>query len=109
MPRFSVDEEVPETVRAMLENVLRRDLAAGRIEGDPTLLAQGWDRRFVAEGARAAELSQLYESLGYDVLCKPIRPEQIGGSCAGCQAAILASFCLIYTRRNGERPEGEAP
>ena len=83
----------------MLESMLRRDLGEGRIEADPALVAEGWERRFVADGARAAELGPLYESLGYEVLCRPIRPEQVGGSCAGCQAVILASFCLIYTRR----------
>ena len=30
-----------------------------------------------------------------------IRPEQIGGDCEGCHAAILAGFRMIYTRRAG--------
>jgi hypothetical protein len=94
-----VPDEIPEAVRAMLESVVRRDLAEGRIEGDPALLAQGWERRFVADAARVEELTRLYEDLGYQVLCMPIRPEQIGGSCAGCRAVILAQFHLIYTHR----------
>ena len=98
---MSMPDEVPESVHSFLEHVVRRNLAEGRIEGDPALLAAGWERRFVADGARAEELALLYQELGYEVQSRPIRPEQIGGSCAGCRTAILAAFRMIYTRRPG--------
>ena len=92
-------EDVPDAARGMLESIVQRNLAEGKIAGDPALLAEGWERRFVADGARVEELVRLYEELGYEVCTRRIRPEQIGGSCEGCRAAILAGFQMIYTRR----------
>ena len=94
-----MDDEIPDAVHAFLEDVVRRNLEDGRIQGDPALLAAGWERRFVADGARAAELVRLYEDLGYEVLSRPIAPGQVVGSCDGCRVAILAAFRMIYTRR----------
>ena len=96
-------DELPDAVHSFLESVIRRNLADGQIAGDPALLAAGWQRRFVADGPRVAELARLYEELGYEVLTRPILPEQIGGDCEGCRSLILAGFQMIYTRR----PEDE--
>jgi hypothetical protein len=94
-----VTEDAPDAARDMLAAIVQRNLAEGKIAGDPVLLAEGWERRFVADGARVEELTRLYEDLGYEVRTQRIRPEQIGGSCEGCRAAILAGFQMIYTRR----------
>ena len=41
-------EDVPDAARGMLEAIVQRNLAEGKIAGDPALLAEGWERRFVA-------------------------------------------------------------
>lgn len=94
-------DDVPDSVHAFLESVVQRNLAEGKIAGDPVLLAEGWERRFVADGTRVDEMVRLYQDLGWEVTTRRIRPEQIGGSCEGCRTAILAGFQMIYTRRPG--------
>jgi hypothetical protein len=78
--------------------MIRRNLAAEEFAGDPALLAAGWERRFVADGPRAEETAALYRELGYEARIEPLLPGQLAGSCAGCQAAILAAFRMVYTR-----------
>ena len=104
-----MSEEIPDSVHAFLESVVRRNLADGQIAGDPALLAAGWERRFVADGQRADELARLYHEMGYEVLTRRILPEQIGGECEGCRTLILAGFQMIYTRRRGGAELGAEP
>jgi hypothetical protein len=67
------------------------------IRPDPARLAAGWERRFVADPARAEEAVKLYAALGYEVCADPVRPEDLD---EGCDACLLAShFKTIYTRR----------
>ena len=86
-------------LRLIVEGEARRVLSDAQIEADPARIADGWERRFIADGPRAEEMMRLYEELGYEVAADPIRVEQIGGDCEDCQLLIRLQFKLIYTRR----------
>ena len=76
------------------------------IRSHAELLAAGWERRYVADAARAKEAVETYGALGYEVLAQPIEPEQVPASCGDCSSAVCRSFMLIYTRARpgpGER------
>jgi hypothetical protein len=66
---------------------------------DPALVAQGWERRFMADGARLAEYLDLYTSLGYEVHTEKVKPEEIGPDCTDCRLLICRQFITVYTRR----------
>jgi hypothetical protein len=81
-----------------------------RFAPDPKRLAEGWERRFVAEATRAAEMAELYRSLGYEVAADPVRPEDVGEECGECRLVAALRFTVIYTRRApnaGARPPVE--
>jgi hypothetical protein len=67
-------------------------------EADPARLAQGWERRFIAHGARLDEMVRLYEALGYEVVADPVSGGRPGVECEGCRLATGLGFKLIYTR-----------
>ena len=71
-----------------------------RVRAAPTRLAAGWERRFVADAARAAEALALYAALGYEVCADPVRPEDLEEGCDACPLASL--FKTVYTRRKGD-------
>ena len=48
---------------------------------DPVLTAQGWERRFVADGARAKEAIDLYQQLGFEVRAEPVGSAELGDDC----------------------------
>ncbi|OGF22408.1 MAG: hypothetical protein A2V63_10090 [Candidatus Eisenbacteria bacterium RBG_19FT_COMBO_70_11] len=77
----------------------QRVLSDAQIEADPARVAEGWERRFVADGARAEEMIALYRELGFEVVADPIRPDHIGDQCESCQLLIRLQFKMIYTRR----------
>jgi len=69
------------------------------------LLAEGWERRFVATEPRLKEAVELYESIGFDVLLEPLPTEEEmkGAGCeeAGCSACFDVNrerYKIIYTR-----------
>ncbi|MCC7362209.1 MAG: hypothetical protein IT317_22180 [Anaerolineales bacterium] len=66
--------------------------------GNARLAAEGWQRRFVADGARLAEYVELYTSLGFEVLQETIEPEEIGPECADCRLVICRQYVTLYTR-----------
>ncbi len=63
------------------------------------LEASGWERRFEAPVARVGELTELYESLGYEVETRPIDPGGFGPQCAGCVLVACERYVVLYTRR----------
>ena len=69
-------------------------------EADPVRLAEGWERRFIAQGARLDEMMRLYEALGYEVVADPVSGGRSGVECEGCRLATQFEFKLIYTRRS---------
>ncbi len=75
-----------------------RRLAEGPLAPDPARAAAGWERRFVADGARCEEAMRLYADLGFEVCADPVRPAELGDDCEACQLVILRQFKTIYTR-----------
>lgn len=76
-----------------------RLLADDQLEPDPALVAQGWERRFVADGKRAREAIALYEELGYEVHAEPVHPEHVNPDCEDCLLVAMMHFQMIYTRK----------
>ncbi len=86
-------------LRFVVEGEARRVLSDAQIQADPARLAAGWQRRFIADGARCEEMMRLYEELGYEVVADSIQPEHVGADCEDCRIVILLQFKMIYTRR----------
>lgn len=70
---------------------------------DAKLVAEGWERRHLADAERAAESVELYESLGYEVRVEPLTPDDFGPQCAECALAACHACVRIYTRRKEPR------
>lgn len=68
-------------------------------EGDPRLLADGWERRFVADAQRAQEAADLYGSMGLEVRLEPVSPEDLQEGCEDCRLVQLLGFRAVYTRQ----------
>ena len=81
----------------------RRVLSEAQLAPDPARVAEGWERRFVADGDRCEEAMRLYAQLGFEVCADPIRPEELAGECEQCQLVILRQFKTIYTRASRGR------
>ncbi len=83
----------------LVQEEARRMLSEAALEGDPKLLAEGWERRFMADAERAREAVELYEELGYEVRTEAVRSEDVADDCEDCQLLMLLKFQTIYTRR----------
>ncbi len=88
-----------ESLAQLVEQEARRLLSAEQLEGDPGRLADGWERRFIADARRAQEAMDLYAQLGYEVCADPVKAEEVGEDCADCQLLAALQFKVIYTRR----------
>ncbi len=62
-------------------------------------MADGWERRFIADARRAEEAIELYSQLGYEVCADPVRAEELGEECDDCQLLAALQFKMIYTRK----------
>jgi hypothetical protein len=83
----------------IVEQEARRVLSEAQLAPDPARLADGWERRFVADGQRVEEMAALYRELGFEVCADPVRPELLTGDCEDCRLLMLLDFKTIYTRR----------
>lgn len=66
---------------------------------NPALAAEGWERRFMADGLRLAEYTELYASMGYEVRAEKVPPDEIGPECGDCRLLICRQFVTLYTRK----------
>ena len=66
---------------------------------DPRLVADGWQRRFMADGQRLTEYVDLYSSLGYEIRTEIVQPEEIGPECTDCRLIVCRQYVTLYTRR----------
>jgi len=66
---------------------------------DPQLVAEGWERRFMADSRRLTEYVELYESMGFETRAEPVRADEIGPECGDCSLVLCRLFITIYTRR----------
>lgn len=82
----------------LVEHEARRMRWEERVRGDPHRLADGWERRFIADPDRAEEAVELYTQLGYEVAADPVRPEDLGDDCEDCELLARMRFAVIYTR-----------
>lgn len=98
-------DSTAETLGRLVEQEARRFLSAEQIEGDPARIADGWQRRFIADARRAKEATELYERLGYEVCADPVKPEEVGTDCGDCQLLAALQFKVIYTRRRPPTPK----
>ena len=63
----------------------------------------GWERRFVADPARAREAVDVYTQAGFEVRVEPLSPEDLREECASCQLVQAGLFRVIYTRSKPPR------
>jgi hypothetical protein len=73
--------------------------AEERIQPDPARVAAGWERRFVIERARIADLVALYEGAGFEVALDPVAPELLQDECADCALVAALDYVQVYTRK----------
>ncbi len=85
-------------LRVVVEGEARRVLSDAQIAADPERLAQGWERRFIADEVRVAEMVQLYRELGYETVVDPIRPADVDEDCGDCRLVAQLRLKMIYTR-----------
>ena len=71
------------------------------IKPDPTLIADGWERRFITDTNRASDLIDLYSELGFEVHSEEVSPEEFNEACKECGLATLVPLLTIYTRKTG--------
>jgi len=90
---------VAKSLGPLVEQEARRFLSESQIEGDPQRIADGWERRFIADGRRAEEMVELYSQLGYEVCADPVSAEEVGNDCDDCQLLAALQFKIIYTRK----------
>lgn len=95
----SLDEA---TLLRLVKEEEHRVLSSAALTADPARLAAGWQRRFLADGPRAAEAVALYESLGFEVAADPLSGPDLPSDCTDCQLATLLAFKTIYTRKPKE-------
>ena len=91
------------TLFRLVKEEEHRVLSTAALTADPARLADGWERRFLADGPRAAEAVALYESLGFEVAADPLSAPDLPADCTDCQLATLLAFKTIYTRSPKER------
>ena len=58
----------------------------------------GWERRTTIDEPRLSELVELYEEIGFEVLLRPVSPEELGEECTECLRADPDRYRTIYTR-----------
>ena len=80
----------------------RRPGAAGpqREERDEELAELGWTRRFTGAPPRLKEVTELYETLGMEVLLDSVSSDELPEGCGDCTLAT-SWFKVIYTRPRG--------
>lgn len=86
-------------IEGLLDDAGKRFFSDAQLQADPTLVAEGWERRFTADVQRIQEVSGLYSQLGYEVRAEPVHSEELKDGCDDCQSLIISRFKTIYTRR----------
>jgi hypothetical protein len=65
---------------------------------DPKLIAEGWERRFIADAKRAQDAIEMYGEMGHEVRLEPVNATGLSEACSGCLEAF-ALFSVVYTRK----------
>ena len=64
-----------------------------------------WERRFIADPARAREAVELYTRAGFEVRAEPLLPADLREECESCWLVQAGLFRVIYTRRREAQRE----
>jgi hypothetical protein len=91
-----------DALASMVRSEGHRVLSEEALSADPARIADGWERRFIADGKRAEEAVELYKSLGFDVVADPVKADPHDTDCADCQVVMALQFKTIYTRPRKE-------
>ncbi len=94
----------PERLAGVVRGEALRAEAESRSRPDPARIAAGWERRFVIERSRAADLVRQYEAAGFEVAADSVAPELLEDDCAGCRLVFQLEYVSIYTRRPDPSP-----
>jgi hypothetical protein len=94
-----LDEDVAGRLSSIVQMEAHRMVSQAGIEPDPQRIADGWERRFIADGARAEEAVALYQELGYEVVADDVSPDDLPEGCEACRLVAMLKFKSIYTRR----------
>ncbi|MCG8607933.1 hypothetical protein MJD09_23475 [bacterium] len=65
---------------------------------NPKLIAEGWERRFVADARMALDAKETYLQLGYEVKLESLATSYLKDECSGCHI-LLKDFSVVYTRK----------
>jgi hypothetical protein len=65
---------------------------------NPNLLAEGWERRFIADARMARDAVEMYRELGYEVRLEPVTADELKDECSGCKA-LIQQFKVVYTKK----------
>lgn len=53
----------------------------------------------MADPERARESTEMYQSLGFEVLSEPVLPAELSEVCTDCQVAVCRLYVTLYTRK----------
>lgn len=101
-PRSQAGEDANLPTRPLASIVRGEALRAEseeRIQPDPARVAAGWERRFVIERARVADLASLYEASGFEVAVDAVAPELLQDECSDCKLVVRLDYVQVYVRR----------
>lgn len=65
---------------------------------DPKLVAEGWQRRFIADERMARDAVEAYTALGFEVKLVPLKPQEFLEECNECRVQV-EKFHVVYTRK----------
>jgi hypothetical protein len=68
-------------------------------EPDSKLVAEGWQRRFMADPTQVEEATRLYTELGFEVRTETIFPSELSQLCGSCGLATCRAYVTLYTRK----------
>jgi hypothetical protein len=97
--KSSPGRSLSQPLGLIVEEEARRALSEAQLEANPERIADGWERRFVADAPRVQEAIDLYIEMGFEVCADPVRPDELGEECEACQLLAQLRFKTIYTRK----------
>ena len=86
-------------IESLFDELGKRFFSDAQLQADPSLIAEGWERRFTADAQRVLEVTELYSQLGYEVRAEPMQSEDLKDDCEDCHSLMASQFRTIYTRR----------
>lgn len=92
---------------AIVEGEARCMSSEAHLHPDPARVAGACKRHLLTDAVWAAGAVELYESLGFEVVADPVRPEEIGEACDTCRLLVLMQFRTIYAHRVTEAAPAE--